>query len=478
MVSRKRLGVTVMPESLQSEGIDAVLHNIGDRLAGTSVTTSPYVAAESGPGEGYREPPLDGGAGAKRLLDRPLWGKREVFMRTAPSFRPAAALYSNTTYAPETPTELTDAHGALIGDFIGKANERGMTTYLQVMAAIPPCLRVQFGAPLAKDQPLLPDGKPVPDRVDRNASLASPDVREYVRAMTRDLCRNYPDVGGFKFDWPEYPPYHFASLLADYNPQVEPYARSLGINLAALAKGLIDEVSAFRDLKHHWDLSRPVAFRDILADLRARSHVIDDHFRLRTHLVTDYASFLRDCVDDASRGAKKLLLQGFPPPWNLLSGFDAKAIAKTADEVAVKFYTMHWPMIGANYVDHGAKALGIDPQQIASFFNRHFMGNEFAAPASGRFAYPDPDVPHQISDARIKSAYAEIGVSDAIGIAHSYGPVADVAQRFQALLGATGHNIEINRYEYLSDEKLDVLSQIVNQPGQIAPSTGIDRRSR
>lgn len=463
MRPHRRLGVTVMPESIQSEGVEAVLGNVGSLLSGTSVTTSPYVAAETGPESGYREPPLDGGAGAKRLLDRPLWGKREVYMRTAPSFRPTASLYDNTTYEPETPTDLTESSGNLIGDFIDAANGRGMTTYLQVMAAIPPCLRVQFGGPHPADQPMLPDGTPVPSRVDRNATLASSDMRAYVRAMTRDLCLNYPEVGGFKFDWPEYPPYHFASLFADYNPQVEPYAKKLGINLKALAKQIVTQLSALRGLKQSWDLSRPGTFREILADVRESNEAIDDHFRLRTYLVTDFATFLRDCVDEAGKGRQKLLLQGFPPPWNLLSGFDAPALSTIADEIAIKFYTMHWPMIGANYVKFGVPALNVEKSQIAAFFNHHFIGASFDPPAGGDFVYPEPDSAHGVPASRIKQAYTDLGVPDAIGIAHSYGPISDVTQRFRALLDATRYNIEINRYEYISDAKMAALSELLRQ---------------
>ena len=86
------LGITVMPEYAQSEGIEAVLHNIIDVAGASSVTTSPYVAARAAPGTGHREPPGDGGLGHKRLLDRPLWGADELWMTAAPSFRPDPAL--------------------------------------------------------------------------------------------------------------------------------------------------------------------------------------------------------------------------------------------------------------------------------------------------------------------------------------------------------------------------------------------------
>lgn len=108
-----------MPGYLQSEGIDTVLTKLTDRLGARSVTTAPYVVQEGAPGRGMREPPVDAGAGGKRLLDRPLWGKREVYVETAPSFSPDYALYEQTNYEPEKPTDPTDTNGHLIGGFFG-----------------------------------------------------------------------------------------------------------------------------------------------------------------------------------------------------------------------------------------------------------------------------------------------------------------------------------------------------------------------
>ena len=86
------LGVTVMPEWIQSEGIDQVLDNL-ERAGVTAVATSPYVMAESDAENAGREPPIDAGAGKVRLLDRPLWGKRELRCTTAPGYEPDRLLY-------------------------------------------------------------------------------------------------------------------------------------------------------------------------------------------------------------------------------------------------------------------------------------------------------------------------------------------------------------------------------------------------
>ena len=94
----KFLGVTVLPEYIQSEGIDGILENLIGRVGANAVAISPYVMAEADKETGNREPPADAGAGAVRLLDRPLFGKREVWVTTAPSFEPRKELYAGGKY--------------------------------------------------------------------------------------------------------------------------------------------------------------------------------------------------------------------------------------------------------------------------------------------------------------------------------------------------------------------------------------------
>ena len=84
-------GVTVMPEYFQTESIEPLLDGLL-ACGVNAISTSPYVMAEADAHTGQREPPADAGAGKVRLLDRPLWGKQELWVRTAPSFllsRPA-----------------------------------------------------------------------------------------------------------------------------------------------------------------------------------------------------------------------------------------------------------------------------------------------------------------------------------------------------------------------------------------------------
>ena len=227
-MNRRQVGVTVLPEFFQVEGIEQVLDNLARRANVTAIATSPYVMRPAADGDGSREPPIDAGAGSVRILDRPLWGRRDLWVRTAPSFVPDLALYGGLRYQPAEPDELTHREGARVGEAIRAAKSRGLTIHLQIQAAIPPGYRVQFGGPVEEDRPRLPDGSSPTLRVDNNGSLASPHILAYVRALIRDLAQAYPDIDALRLDWPEYPPYSLDALFFDFSPHARAAMAKLG----------------------------------------------------------------------------------------------------------------------------------------------------------------------------------------------------------------------------------------------------------
>jgi hypothetical protein len=461
------LGITVMPEYIQSEGIEAVLHRVADMAGARSVTTSPYVAARVAEGQGHREPPSDGGIGKKRLLDRPLWGARELWMTAAPSFRPDPALYDGLAYRPPATEALTDAEGTKVGRFLDAAKARGLETWLQIQAAIPPCYRVQFGGPLPGDESLLPDGSPFPHRVDRNASLASPDLRAYLRAIVTDLARTYPQIDGFRFDWPEYPVYHFEALFFDFNPAVAGFARSAGFDfdgIRARVQGFLADLSSGQIRSARVALDDLDSFR---ASLFAACPALAEMLALRRALVTDHARFLRQIVDEATDGKGRMFLQGFPPPLNEATGFDPVALSGIADRLGIKFYTMHWPLIEADYLRALQSRADFAPAEIAVALSRILRLSPSSVPRDpSAIRYPEPEEPHPVASedisAKMRGVRAAVQEGTRIcGVTHSYGPLADVMRRFDAVAKGAAGAVEVNRYGYMTDAKFAAIGDRV-----------------
>ncbi|HEX5077779.1 MAG TPA: hypothetical protein VFV80_01435 [Geminicoccaceae bacterium] len=459
------LGITVMPEYIQTEGVEPLLDNLA-RAGVTAVATSPYVMAPADEATGVREPPGDAEAGKVRLLDRPLWGRRALFVRTAPSFVPDRSLYRGLRYQPSAPDGLGTAEGGIVADFIAAAKARGLEVHLQVQAAIPPGYRVQFGGPLDDDLACLPDGSPLGARVDKNGSLASPHIQAYGCALIRDLVRAYPAIDALRVDWPEYPPYSFASLFTDFSGHAEAAAGELGFDFAAMRA---DVLALFRELggkledgdleaalapdAGYWLLRRLARRPAILAWLRFKA-------ALSLRLLAAYHAVL----NDAGGGRIAFVPHAFPPPWSLLSGFDYAAASAHCDGIGVKLYTMHWPMMLRGY---GEALLAKNPRLSEALLARclaRLCDVRDDGPAQiGDFAYPEPDEAHPVGAGaqarKITRARAEARVP-VYAFAHGYGPTEDVAARMAVAWRASDRRMWVNRYGYLRDAKLDALGAL------------------
>jgi len=448
-MAERFVGITVMPEFIQTETVDGLLDNIQQRTGATAVATSPYVMEPASDGEGGREPPIDAGAGSVRLLDRPLWGRRELSVRTAPSFAPDLGRYKGLRYQPSAPTALTRAQGPLVDRFIDAARHRGLKVYFQVQSAIPPGYRVQFGGPQDDDAPRLPDGRIPQRRVDKNGSLASPHILDYGAALLADLVAAYPDVDGFRIDWPEYPPYTLDDWFLDFSDHAKAAATGLGIDAEALQSRALSlyqrlcagEVGLLPAL-----LSDP-AMRDLM--------------RLKAHLVERLLARYRGALDGAGACGKELMPNAFPPPWSRLSGFDYARAAPHVSSLSVKLYTMHWPMM----LRFAAETLRGAEDQAAQALARLLDIVDGEPPASiDAWHYPGPEEPHPVGleaqKRKIVQARAEAGETLVNALAHSYGPVDDFRRRLTAAWEASGSRVWINRYGYLSNAKLDVIGQV------------------
>lgn len=480
-MTKRSVGVTVMPEFFQNEGVEAVLDNLQRRTGATAIATSPYVMAPMADGEGSREPPIDAGAGKVRLLDRHLWGRRELWVRTAPSFGPNTRLYDGLRYRPASPDALTEKDGAVVERAIRAAKARGLEVHLQVQAAIPPGYWVQCGGPADEDRPRLPGGEAPAERVDNNGSLASPHILAYAQALLRDLVATYPEIDVLRLDWPEYPPYALDAVFFDFSPHALAAMRELGFDperirrdVAALRTRMTTGLSA-ADIEALVEGAEPYA---LLRWLQRHPGVLDWLFAKAT-IVTRFIAACAETVRQASGGRIGLMPQAFPPPWSLVSGFDYRAVADLGVAgIGVKLYTMHWPMILRAYADAiaaGNPAVAAQPRFTEVLARLIEIADEparFRSIADAR--YPEPDEPHPVGAGaqrrKIAAARREAGDTPVHAFAHGYGPVDDVRARAAVAFEAAAGRLWVNRYGYLSDAKLDALGEATgaNRGGSIA----------
>ncbi len=479
ILAARSVGITVLPEFFQNEGVEPVLDNIMRRAGATAIATSPYVMRPAAEGEGSREPPIDAGAGSVRILDRPLWGKRDLWVRTSPSFTPDKALYAGLRYQPAEADEHTAREGGIVAEALRSAKARGLQTHLQVQAAIPPGYRVQFGGPVDADRPRLPDGSSPAVRVDNNGSLASPHILAYTQALIRDVARAYPNIDVLRLDWPEYPPYSLDSLFFDFSPDARAAMAAMGHDqdrLAAAAARLRTRVTTGLTAQDLAAVSAGSQADDYLRWLDC-DPAVRDWLDAKAGIVTAFVSACVGTLRDAAGGRITLMPQSFPPPWTRLSGFDTAAVAKLGvPAIGVKLYTMHWPMMARAYADailaanpalHPGDELGPAIMRAAGLDCEPARWQPLAA-----VRYPEPDEAHPVSDqvqrAKIRMAQAQAGAVPVVAFAHSYGPLADFERRARIAFEAAQGRLFVNRYGYMSDAKLDALGRVTAFTGASA----------
>ena len=477
------LGITVMPEWFQCEGIEPVLDRV-QSIGATAFVTSPYVLEASSDGEGGREPPADGEAGRVRPLDRPLFGRTELWVRTAPSFAHDLSRYAGLRYQPSPPSPLTLRHADLLDRVFAAAAARGLAVYLQVRAASPPGYRVQFSAARPEDQCLGPDLQPHAARVDRNASLGSGEVVAYVAALAAELATRYPTVAGFRLDWPEYPPYDFRSALFDFNPAVTALMAEAGHDPVRVARDVASWANGLRRAVQGAGRNATAVGRsgadgrgagsgpalDAALDAAGWSALAGDDgplvplFAAKRRAARALLLAVRGALD-AVPGPRRLLEpQAFPPPFNRISGFPLGELEGVADRVGIKLYTMHWPMLARYWardlLDGQAPEAALDAVTAAVALRFGLVDGQVDG---ATLHYPEPQQPHPAGRAaqlaKLRDAQATAGDVPVTAFVHSYGPLDDVVARFD-IARQSGLACWINRYGYLSDAKVAALGAV------------------
>lgn len=451
------LGITVLGDYILCEGPDAIIENLL-RIGATAVACNPTVTAPADEATGSFQPPIDAGS-SPRVFDRPLFGKTSLWVRGGVSYHPRPEFYVDSPYAARTPNDLTDAHGAIIGEFIRKAVAAGLKVYFQVGSVQPSGLRDE-------DRPRLPDGTIPHNRMADTASLASEAVRSFNRAYVKDLLTEYPEVHGFRPDWPEYPCYTLGEVFQDFSEHVAAWAPQHGFDFETIR----NEVGSLYDLLlgRHPDRKLTNADFEQTFSRETASHGIREWLRLKSALSGDILKHWREIIDEASDGKGELSANAFMTPYSIATGFNFAGAAAVCDAVSPKFYTMHWSLMVKFWAD---PILEANPQLNESavvdcLVRMMDIGDGETGKTVADYGYPAPDEPHPIPDEpqlrKLQQVAAEIGdAAQVIPLVHGYGPLEDFRRRLE-LVGSNESiaGVWINRYGYLSDEKLDAIRQV------------------
>ncbi|MCH7988055.1 MAG: hypothetical protein IID46_02770 [Planctomycetes bacterium] len=439
---RRFLGITVLGDFILSEGVEAVLENL-HRIGATAVACNPTVTAAAEDGQGSFQPPSDAGS-SPRVFDRPLFGRTSLWVRGGVSYHPHAELYNDSPYPHRKPNDLTEQHGEIIGRFIDAAVESGLKVYFQVGAVQPSGLRDE-------DRPRLPNGNLPENRMADTGSLASEAIRDYNRAYVRDLFRTYPNVTGFRPDWPEYPCYTFGELFQDFSPHVEHWATSHGFDFISIKQ----QVNDF----YNYLLGRLTndALRDFASVDRGKFSILSlfnrfpgvtDWLRMKAALSNDILQHWREIITEAAGPDKELAANAFMPGYSLLTGFDFRGAAEICDSISPKLYTMHWSLMVKFWGDEIlASNPGLDEATLVkALVNLMDIADAGGGTKIADYGYPKPDEPHPIPNQpqlrKIDQAqWATGGKADLYPLVHGYGPPDDFSRRLQLVADSDADGI-------------------------------------
>jgi hypothetical protein len=313
----------------------------------------------------------------------------------------------------------------------------------------------------------MPNGLVPSNRVANNGSLASPEIIGYGKALLRDLCARYPDVGAIRVDWPEYPPYSIDDMFVDFSSHAEIAAERLGFDFERMR----EQTSRLYDLLHGglaaWLRRQNISGSGDPAQLLQWAcdfPGVLDLLRFKRLLAEELLVGFREVVEERSDGSVLLAANLFPWPWSLVSGANYERLGRHCSELIIKLYGMHWKMMFRFYCDQLIDSNpDVAPEKIVQSLLSilDFMDSPCSANAKD-YAYPSPNEPYGVSDEaqrrKIEMACQAAPETIVRALVHGYGPAADFRQRLAVGRESSRAGIWINRYGYLSNEKLAIVS--------------------
>ena len=255
----------------------------------------------------------------------------------------------------------------------------------------------------------------------------------------------------------------------DFSEPVGAWARQRGFAFDEIRK----EVGAFYDYLHgsltNADLEGFAGVdRGKIAQLSLlrRFPAVLEWLRLKAALSVDLLDDWCQVITEAD-DQKELSANAFMTPFNLFTGFDYAGARAYCDAISPKLYTMHWSVM----VEFWGRVLlernpGLDEALVTRALAQLFdLGDQIEAGTLAEYGYPTPDQAHPIPDEpqarKISQVLDEVdGGALVAPLMHGYGRQDDFARRFAVVARSGADGVWINRYGYLSDEKLDAIGAL------------------
>ena len=460
MIAKSFLGIFVNPVDVQSEGLHRVFDNI-QAAGATAIATTTVVGRPAAGAGGVRFPDLhvDGFA---RVLDRPLWGHRELHLEVFPAHESDLSLYAASSYRPRAGPVPADVDRETPRSMIAEARRRGMQSHVQVHPFVPPTVQEE-------DRPVYIDGsRPQPPLVVDGVCPNSPAAQAYALALVEDTMQHYGDVDGLFLDWAEFGAYRLEDHFACFCPHCEQRARAQGVPW-----GLVR-----RDVTSLWNwlhtltpavvdrslrvLRNPLGLLGLLVHYPGWLHLL----RFKAASIAGFYRKIRALLDTMGLRKVQISARGWPPPWNRSSGMDYRMLAEVCDAVTPKLFTFDYCALPRWY---GQSLAAWNPglpesavlDALVEWMN---LPDDLEERSFARYHIPAPD---ELHPARIGCYGARIDeVVDAVTgrapcypFGHAYLPESQWREMVALIAASRADGMWVQMYGYLSDRKLEILRE-------------------
>jgi len=460
-VARKFLGISVTPAAVQNEGLQAVMDRI-QATGANAISTGAGLSQPAERGQGHREPPLDID-GYERLLDRPLWGQRELYLQGYRTYAHDEALFADTPYRPGGQLAPVELDRDLPHKILAEAHSRGMAAHLQLGPTGVPGLRPE-------DQVHYPDGSvPGAQRVARQGCLNNPAVRPYILAIVLDAAQQFPEADGLFLDWVEYTVYDLRDHFGCTCPHCARSAQAWGYDWERISR----DVRALWDRLHRLDaqdleyIQRIVRTPSALLELLQTYPGWLDFLRFKGETVTRLYADIRQSMNDAGASRMELGANGWPPPFNRSSGMDYRALAGICQSVRPKLYTFHWSVMPRWY---GQLLREWNPslpesQLLDTLVAALDLPDDVSPRTFARYHIPAPEEAHPALPESWRSKLDEVvdqvgGRTRCYAYAHSYRPAEQWKRMVAVVRDSRVDGMWVTRYGYMTDAKLQILADM------------------